>query len=50
MRCERSDRLALGANVPNYDYIEVYPSGTNPTKTPKHIALPLVKVNTNTMT
>ena len=30
MRCERSDRLALGANVPDYDYIEVYPSGDEP--------------------
>ena len=30
MRCERGNRIALGANVPDYDYIEVYPSGDEP--------------------
>ena len=30
MRCDRSERLDIGAGIPNYDYIEIYPSGDAP--------------------
>ena len=30
MRCGRNDRISIGQDVPDYDYIEVYPSGDEP--------------------
>ena len=30
MRCSRNDRISIGQDVPDYDYIEVYPSGDQP--------------------